>query len=58
MPDMTPEELTEERNKLGLTQLQFSKKLGCSLRFLAYRESGERRIGKMLEYASKWLNHY
>lgn len=52
---MTPEEFTRLRKKLGLTQAALAQAFECSERFIAYRESGKRRIKGMLAYAIKGI---
>lgn len=49
--DITPSFLKETRKKLSLSPSELAKEIGCSERFIAYRESGARPIKKLFAYA-------
>ncbi len=51
LKDITPGFLKETRKKLSLSPGELAKELGCSERFIAYRESGARPIKKLFAYA-------
>lgn len=54
---MTPKELKKLRATLGISQPKLARLLECSPRYITYREMGERKIKKILEYAVKYLLH-
>lgn len=49
--DVTPKKLKSLRERFGLSVGQFAKALGCSERYIAYRESGARPIKRLLALA-------
>jgi len=49
--NITPGFIKEKRKELNLTTPQLAKELGCSERFIAYRESGTKPIKRFFAYA-------
>ncbi len=49
--DITPARIKKLRESRRINVEQFSKELGCSERYLNYRESGERPIKKLFALA-------
>jgi predicted transcriptional regulator len=49
--EITPSYIKKLRNHLDYSTKEFSKEIGCSERFIAYRESGKRPIKKLFAYA-------
>lgn len=51
LKDVTPSFLKSTRKSLSLSTSEIAKEIGCSERFIAYRESGARPIKKLFAYA-------
>lgn len=51
LSDITPSFLKDTRKNLDMTTGDIAKEIGCSERFIAYRESGARPIKKLFAYA-------
>lgn len=52
---MTPEQIKEERSRLGFTGSQMAERIGITTRAYAYYESGQRKIPLVVEKLLKVL---
>lgn len=53
---MTPEQIKEERSRLGFTGAQMAERIGVTPRAYAYYEAGQRKIPLTVEKLLKVLD--